>query len=66
VGGKYTGNPYFAKALEIKSILLQEQNSSALIALAVDVRNGDMHEAVETLQDFLRHVNLLEALETPR
>jgi EpsI family protein len=61
-GGKYTSNPYFAKVLEIKSLLLSEQRGSAIIALAVDVQNGDMREAADTLQNFLHHVALAKTL----
>jgi exosortase A len=61
-GGKYTSNPYFAKVLEIKNLLLSEQRGSAIIAVAVDVDNGDMREAADTLQNFLHHVTLAKAL----
>ena len=62
VGGEYTSNPYFAKLLELKSRLLMEQKGSAVIALAVDVKNGNHREAAETLGNFLRHVALGQAL----
>ena len=62
VGGKYTSNPYFAKLLELKSRLLRKQKGSAFIALAVDVENGNLHEAADTLGNFLRHVALVRAL----
>ena len=63
VGGEYTSNPYFAKLLELKSRLLREQKGSAFIALAVDVENGNLLEATDTLQNFLRHVALVQALK---
>jgi EpsI family protein len=56
VGGKYTSNPYLAKLLEIKSLLLREQKASAIIAIAADVDNGNLHGAADTLQNFLRHI----------
>ena len=62
VGGEYTSNPYFAKGLELKSRLLRERKGSAFIALAVDVENGNLREAAETLGNFLRHVALVKAL----
>jgi exosortase A len=61
VGGKYTANPYFAKFLEIKSLLLREQGGSALIALSVDVENGNLREAAGTLRSFLGHLSLVQA-----
>ena len=63
VGGEYTSNPYFAKLLELKSRLLRERKGSAFIALAVDVENGNLREAAETLGNFLRHVALVQALK---
>lgn len=63
VGGEFTSNRYFAKVLELKSRLLREQQGSALIALAVDVENGNLREAAETLGNFLRHVALVQALK---
>ena len=63
VGGKYTSNPFFGKALEIKSLLLREQQGSALIAIAADVEDGKLGEAADTMQNFLRHLDLSRALE---
>jgi len=63
VGGKYTSNRYFAKLLELKTRLLREQEGSAFIALAVEVENGELREAAETLGNFLRHVALVQALK---
>jgi EpsI family protein len=62
VGGKYTSNPYFAKLLELKGRLFREQKGSAFIALAIDVENGNLREAAETLGNFLRHIALRQAL----
>jgi exosortase A len=61
-GGMYTANPYVAKALEVKTVLLREKKGSAMIAVAVDVVNGGLAEAAETLQNFLAHVILSEIL----
>jgi exosortase A len=66
VGRKYTANPYIAKALEIKSILLGEAQGSALIAIATDVANGDAQQAADTLKDFLAHLSLSEALASTK
>ena len=63
VGGKSTSNAFFGKLLEIKSLLLREQKGSAMIALAVDVENGNHREAAETLGNFLRHVAIVQALK---
>ena len=62
VDGKYTSNSYFAKFLELKSRVLREQKGSAFIALAVDVENGNLREAAETLGNFLHHVALTQSL----
>ena len=66
VGGRYTSNPYLVKLLEIKSLLLREQQGSAIIALAVDVNHGNVGEASETLRNLLDHTALLQALEGKR
>ena len=63
VGGKYTSNPYLVKLLEIKNLLLREQRGSAIIALAVDVNDGNLRDAAETLRSFLRYVALVQCLE---
>jgi exosortase A len=63
VGGEYTSDRYFAKLLELKSRLLREQKGSAFIAIAVEVENGNLREAAETLGNFLRHVALVQTLK---
>jgi hypothetical protein len=63
VGGTFTSNRYLAKGLEVKDILLRNQRGPAILALAADVENGNLPKAVDSIQNFLRHIALRQALE---
>lgn len=62
VGGEFTANPYRAKLLQAKALLLGRAQGAAAIVLGADY---DLHhaEAAATLQDFLRHTSLRATLE---
>ena len=63
VAGVSTSSRYVAKVLEIKSRVFGKRKGSALVALSVDMENGDAQDAAETLRSFLRHVTLDEVLD---
>lgn len=51
IDGRFTGNPYIAKLLEIKARLLGGEKASAVIAISADY-SGDPSDAEKTLHEF--------------
>jgi len=60
VDDRVTGNPYFAKLLEVKARLLGGRQPAAIIALAADYR-ADQEEAETALRDFAGKLAPLQA-----
>lgn len=62
IGGQFTDDPYRAKALFLKTRLIDKTQTSAIVAVGA-YYSADRSEARNALQDFLSHTSLQENLK---